>query len=341
MYTVLSGLEAHTDRNEGNFGQFSQQLRREPNARLQTINSKLVMRANQTVQQSMQNEKLLSCVAKTIKLEHLESSFTIKKQLSALSTANEPHLQQLRETMSKRQQNRIQKADLVTTQITVDGEIVSSSDIDRIVSAYSSERKVLLKVLKLHINYSKNKYPDIAHAHKNLFLFSHEKQILKCTEIQSNLMKIIRFIHGESVNCSFPQMPAPVRPECFTVSDCPSDDSQSETESEESDTDEPEINVSELQMDACVVVGFVDRWYPGYITDVVDEDSRIVNFLHPAKESNLNCNIFQWPSKQDKVCISHKAMLMDNVELMPQGNSLRMWMMSSPDLKLCNKRYNK
>ena len=43
MYSALSSLEAHTDRNEGNFGHFSQQIRKEPTARLHTVNSKIVM----------------------------------------------------------------------------------------------------------------------------------------------------------------------------------------------------------------------------------------------------------------------------------------------------------
>ena len=95
MTSVLSGMEGHTDRNEGNFGQFSQQLRREPNARLQTVNSKDVMQANNTVEETRQNPVLASVVSKTRKLERNESSITIRQQLAEVSRANEPHLQRM------------------------------------------------------------------------------------------------------------------------------------------------------------------------------------------------------------------------------------------------------
>ena len=109
MTSVLSGREAHTDRNEGNFGQLSQQMRKEPNARLQTLTSKVAMRANNTINTVRENSDLMRCIHDTRKLERDESSVTIKSQLANLAAANEHHLQEMRETVARRQTKRTKK----------------------------------------------------------------------------------------------------------------------------------------------------------------------------------------------------------------------------------------
>ena len=69
MTAVLSGCEAHTDRNEGNFGLLSQQMRKELNARLQTLTSKVAMRANNTINMACKNLHLKKRIQLTRKLK--------------------------------------------------------------------------------------------------------------------------------------------------------------------------------------------------------------------------------------------------------------------------------
>lgn len=192
MITSLSGMEAHTDRNEGNFGQFSQQLRREPNARLQTINSKVAMRANNTIDQARENPVLVACISSTRKLERLESEKTIQEQLSTLSKENEPHLQEIRETVARRKQKRIQKSDGISAQLRKDGPLNSKKDVDRLIQKYTRQTE-LKEVLKKHLNHLKSIHPDTAADpnHKQLFLFSRDKRLLTSLELANNLKGII------------------------------------------------------------------------------------------------------------------------------------------------------
>lgn len=84
----------------------------------------------------------------------------------------------------------------------------------------------------------------------------------------------------------------------------------------------------QTDVDSCIVVGFVDRWYPGYITNVINEDTAKVNFLHPVK-SGLSCSTFKWPRPIDEMEVSVKAVISKHVELIPQGSSARLWELSS------------
>ena len=69
MFEILSGHEAHTDRNESNSGHLSQQLRKEPTARLQTVKSKVAMCTNDTFTTVRNGPELLAVVGQTRKLE--------------------------------------------------------------------------------------------------------------------------------------------------------------------------------------------------------------------------------------------------------------------------------
>jgi hypothetical protein len=90
-------------------------------------------------------------------------------------------------------------------------------------------------------------------------------------------------------------------------------------------------------MDRCIVVGFVDRWYPGFITQVVSADVAKVNFLHPAGSSSQSCT-FQWPKSKDEMEVSIKAVVSFDVDVVPYGSSLRLWKMTN--VKKINKLFN-
>ena len=109
MFEILSGHEAHTDRNESNFGHLSQQLRKEPTARLQTVKSKVAMCANDTFTTVRNCPELLAVVGQTRKLEREESLKMICVQLFDVAQLNEPHLAELREVAARRHKKRPEK----------------------------------------------------------------------------------------------------------------------------------------------------------------------------------------------------------------------------------------
>ena len=109
MFEILSGHEAHTDRNESNFGHLSQQLRKEPTARLQTVKSKVAMCANDTFTTVRNCPELLAVVGQTRKLERAESLKMICVQLFDLAQLNEPHLAELREVAARCHNKRLEK----------------------------------------------------------------------------------------------------------------------------------------------------------------------------------------------------------------------------------------
>ena len=205
MTSVLSGMEGHTDRNEGNFGQFSQQLRREPNACLQTVNSKVVMRANNTVEETRQNPVLASVVSKTRKLEHNESSITIRQQLAEVSRANEPHLQRMRATVARRQEKRAEKSQIITRQIELDGEMRKVRDVDLLSKKYTTKQSELKDILKRHINFLKAEHPELVSDNKGLFMFSKDKKVLSTSDLIQNLKAIVLLL---PVSDTVPDVPS-------------------------------------------------------------------------------------------------------------------------------------
>ena len=323
-------MEAHTDRNEGNFGQFSQQLRREPNARLQTVTSKVAMRANDTVEETRKNVLLAGYVGKTRKMERIESDVSIRQQLSELSKQNEPHLQQIRETVARRKEKRRDKCESISAQVTKDGELRHEKEADRLMQKYTKQTE-LKDVLKKHINHFKANNPDVASENKEIFQFSKEKKTLNSKELLQSLKTIISLVKSGPSDLSSESDDEQsgdeeqVIIEKDKVSDCNDSDSD---EDDVENVELPPARFSPGDGDCCIVVGFVDRWYPGYITKVIGEDTAMVNFLHPAK-TGLECTAFRWPRHKDESEVSIKAVISMDVELVPQGSSLRLWELSN------------
>ena len=154
-------------------------------------------------------------------------------------------------------------------------------------------------------------------------MFSREKKLLNAQELSDNL-KTILSKSGTNLEES-------------DNDDDDDDDDQSQTiaqmeqmEDEYSDEEEEEEvlpeSFIESDTDRCIIVGFVDRWYPGYITSVINSDTAKVNFLHPTVQ-DLNCSTFKWPRPKDEMEINMKAVISMNADLSPQG-SLRLWDLS-------------
>ena len=143
---LLQGREAHSDANEGNLGQFSQQKRSEPHARLQTTSSKVAVRANHTVQEALKSKLLMTCVGKSRKLERLQTQKegTIKQQVATLSELDRPRREAQKEEMQRKLANRAERrAVLQGTPIFTTEEVAG-------VSGTVKERQEKLK-RQLHI----------------------------------------------------------------------------------------------------------------------------------------------------------------------------------------------
>ena len=192
--------------------------------------------------------------------------------------------------------------DAINTQITSDGEIKCAADISRIVATYKTNRE-LLQVLKMHIMYLKNKYSGTACTNKELFMFSVNKHVLKLTNITKNLHAIVNLVTSSSDPAShvdhLETETARAEPLNHQSQQQTLVKDQFDSESLDSESNlDSDNHVSDLSENVCVIVGFVDRWYPGYIIEVVDEETVLVNLLHPAKKTgSLHCNVFHWPLK--------------------------------------------
>ena len=94
----------------------------------------------------------------------------------------------------------------------------------------------------------------------------------------------------------------------------------------------------DVPADTCVCVGFIDRWYPGFVVTVLSDDEAVVNFMHPVK-TGLDCCCFQWPHHKDELQVSSKAVLCSKVDISPWGSSLRLWKMSVKAVQSITRTY--
>ena len=155
----LSGHEAHTDRNESNFGPLSQQLHTEPTARLQTVNSEVAMHANDTINTVRNCLELLAVVGQTRKLEQEESLKTICVQLSDLGQLNEPHLAELQEVAARHRNKRLEKEHQLLEAVHHQGVAEMVADVTNLLSC-AATKAAKVKLLKTQIQYKRLRFPD-------------------------------------------------------------------------------------------------------------------------------------------------------------------------------------
>jgi hypothetical protein len=329
---LLSGFDAHSDRLESNLGQFSQQRAKMPHARLQTISSHVVMRANKTVTAIDRDERLMSCLAKVRKLEREESKVTIRQQLASVSAANKPHREKLRMALEKRQNTRAARRNKVKGQVERDGICRSTGDVDGLCLKY---RKKLAQrqVLRQHITFFKNIKKD---APKYLFKFSKNRKQLTNEELVKNLKRLVAESGEDGTVLSLSQVSAEdthqsvqatasvSAPACLSeTANLPAPEKKKK-KSRRASKVEPFVF---KQPDAWVVTLFEDRWYPGRVDKIYDENTADVTYLHPLK-GTLDCQHFMWPNKPDKDEVemyrtNAKAVIYSNFTIQSVGHPVR------------------
>ena len=195
-------------------------------------------------------------------------------------------------------------------------------DVDLLSKKYTTKQSELKDVLKRHINFLKAEHPELVSDNKGLFMFSKDKKVLSTSDLIQNLKAIVLLL---PVSDTVPDVPSS-DDESSSAEDHENSDEDNEVTDEEDTADELPTDFSPNMIDRCVAVGFVDCWYPGYVTRIINTDTAEVNFMHPSNTSGMHmCSTFQWPKVKDCMNVSIKAVISMDVDMVPQDSSLQLW----------------
>ncbi|CAH1776832.1 unnamed protein product, partial [Owenia fusiformis] len=198
MISMLSGKESHSDRNESNLGQYSQQRQKEPSARWDTINSKVAMRANKTINKVRKNQVLQNAISLTRKLERKYTTVTIKKHLKHISEKNKPHRQAKLLIFERQKLSRENREKRLANAISSDGKCVTKGQVDLLLK---NKHTLLDKkfALKSQINYIKASFYESVEF-KSLFTFSERGRVHTILKLKDNLIELLGLVYGDKRN---------------------------------------------------------------------------------------------------------------------------------------------
>lgn len=169
---------------------------------------------------------------------------------------------------------------------------------------------------------------------KQLFAFSNDRQQQTVQELKTNLKATVR----SCKNLDQHQTAQEDQPEDLPDGANQPQDLQSDSAPEFSDTDPgsdsgddgspPELfdnesllsEAADFENGVTVAAAFLDRWYPGTVTIVFDEENTKVSFLHPVHCDPL-CNVFHWPYEADNQDVNIIVVLCKGLQLTPKEAS--------------------
>ena len=332
MREQLSAMEPHSDRMESNLGQFFQQKRKEPRARLQTVSSKVAIRSNKTVTFIRQTPSFMKALAKTRGIERKESSVTIKQHIVNISVAGKSHRDALRERIRKLLENRKKRHDLVNNEVLSHGGPCKTvtNIIDLLKKCDTKAKKV--SALKHQIMYNKmHSFQNVKKSLKKLFIFSYAGKPLSTKQLANNLIEILKVLNpdlhippmvGELLEtaCLCPARVVPRRDPVPASEDVDNDVEEVDFSTFMHESDKYVFN----KINDVVAIAFElpALWYPATVQEIISQDEAIVEYLAPVGKKNF------FRCKGEKGEVESKFVFHSGLDIWPNDSKLRAFKVS-------------
>ena len=246
---------------------------------------------------------------------------TVKRRCDLLQ---EVQLQKQATEERRQQQKLAVMADLRPHQ----GPCTSPADIMQMLEVYTTS-KHLKKALRAEILFQK-------------LMLNKKSPLLTVTGTNVKLTnQLLQFFGGEILERLPPLQPSeqgasvnkrPHLEQC--ASDSESDSSELTTDSAE-DEEAPfnfqQFQYSFTQVGEIVAVYYVEDFYIGEVTSVLNDSEGIINFMEKARTSAKGCCMYRWPCPPDSCTISSAVVFASHLSIAPSSSSGRSFVVEEPE----------